>query len=372
MNQGYITKITVKNYRSIADLTIQMPKLTVLVGKNGSGKSNFVDVLRFVSEALQFGLDSAVKNRGGIGRIRRWSSKGRPFDVLISLHLVINDIESEYTFTLGGGKRNEYGIKRELYRHNSLIIFERENNKWIIAPQPLLDLPIQKRALTLLLLGNLPEVADTYKFLTSMNFYTIFPNVLRPPQKPTTPYPLLEHGENLASALRDFLSLSEWSIDLKNQLEKVVTGVSNLRVVQVGSYLVIRLKYEDGSEFDLEQESDGTLRVLGLLLALYQQPSPTLIAIEEPELAIHPGALATLREVIEEAALRSQIIVTTHNPDLISGFDVDKLFIVERTLEGTEIGPIDETQRHIINEELFSTSDLLRIEGLRRAPSPQV
>ena len=92
MSQGYITNATVKNYRSIADLTIQMSRLTVLVGKNGSGKSNFVDVFHFVSEALQFGLDSAVTNRGGIGRIRRWSSKGRPSDVLISLHLVSDPI----------------------------------------------------------------------------------------------------------------------------------------------------------------------------------------------------------------------------------------------------------------------------------------
>ncbi|MEW6211609.1 MAG: AAA family ATPase, partial [Acidobacteriota bacterium] len=116
---------------------------------------------------------------------------------------------------------------------------------------------------------------------------------------------------------------------------------------------------------------DGTLRMLAMLVALYQSEPPyaqTLLGLEEPENALHPGALAVLNDVFREAALRNQIIITTQSPDLISHFTVDELRIVERDQGVTKIGPIDETQREIIEEELFSASDLLRIQDLRREP----
>ena len=116
--------------------------------------------------------------------------------------------------------------------------------------------------------------------------------------------------------------------------------------------------------FPIDQESDGTLRVLALLAALYQKAPNHLIAIEEPELSIHPGALAVLSEVIEEAATRSQVIITTQSPDLISRFHADQLRVVEMVDGETHIGPIDEGQRESINKQLFSGGDLLRIEGL--------
>ena len=80
-----IGQLKVKNYRSLADVTVSFDVLTVLVGLNGSGKSNLVDVLRFVSEALTHGLDSAVIKRHGMSALRRWSGKGRPYDVEIGL-----------------------------------------------------------------------------------------------------------------------------------------------------------------------------------------------------------------------------------------------------------------------------------------------
>ena len=73
-----ISHLKVKNYRSLADIAVDFEALTVLVGLNGSGKSNLVDVLRFVSEALMHGLGSAIINRHGMGALRRWSRKGRP------------------------------------------------------------------------------------------------------------------------------------------------------------------------------------------------------------------------------------------------------------------------------------------------------
>ena len=64
---------------------------------------------------------------------------------------------------------------------------------------------------------------------------------------------------------------------------------------------------------DLLQESDGTLRMLAMLTILYQDPPQFLVGLEEPELAIHPGAMAVLADTIKEASLRGQVVVTTHS-----------------------------------------------------------
>ena len=82
-----ITELRVKNYRSFAEATVEVERLTVLVGRNAAGKSNLVDALQFVRDALQSGLDIAISKRGGMSALRRWSGKGRPYSVEVSLRL---------------------------------------------------------------------------------------------------------------------------------------------------------------------------------------------------------------------------------------------------------------------------------------------
>ena len=118
--------------------------------------------------------------------------------------------------------------------------------------------------------------------------------------------------------------------------------------------------------------SDGTLYVLGILLAVYQPRPPTLVGLEEPETAIHPGAAAALAETIQEAGLRTQVLVTTHSPDLITRFDTDSLRAVERIDGLTVIAPIAKEQREAIRLRLFTAGELHRIEGLRPSrPVPE-
>ena len=116
--------------------------------------------------------------------------------------------------------------------------------------------------------------------------------------------------------------------------------------------------------FDLSQESDGTLRLLGLLVALYQHPYLGFIGIEEPELTVHPGALAALADVLQEASRRSQILVTTHSPDLIDRLSTDQLRVVKLVKGVTEIGPVLQTQAEAVRQNLFSPGELHRMEGL--------
>lgn len=81
---------------------------------------------------------------------------------------------------------------------------------------------------------------------------------------------------------------------------------------------------------------------------------------------IHPGAMGILSDIIFEASHHSQIILTTHSPDLISRFKADTLRIVELVDGSTKIGPLREDQRQIIEDQLFGGGDLLRLGGLAR------
>lgn len=371
MLSSRINRVKVRNYRSLADIEVALGDLTVLVGPNGSGKSNFLDVFRFVSDALTRGLDAALleHDRGGIGRVRRYSSKGRPYDVEISLDLQIDGIEGHYSFVLGSKRRNEYEVKSETCK---LGVHEYNLTKGRVEKSNIGEaIAIQERNLTLPLLANLPELLPLYNFLTNMGFYSIFPNDLRAPQRPGNPHPLEADGTNLTSVLRDLVRNGGTIADgLYTALARVVPSIveeNPISVKQVGSYLVASIKHEnDAGIFDLALESDGTLRVLGLLTALYQSPPLPFIGMEEPEMMVHPGAMSLLCDILEEVSTLSQIIITTHSPDLIAKFDPTSLRIVEIEEGATQIGSVHSEDLDAINDQLFNSGDLLRIGGLRR------
>jgi predicted ATPase len=221
-------------------------------------------------------------------------------------------------------------------------------------------------------------IADAFwsleDYLGHICFYHIFPNLLRDSQKVSDPYPLKERGDNLASALRDMIrQQSPFLPELKQALAYVVPGVRDIKVTQAGSFLVVELNHEDTAKdgrknwFDLSLESDGTLRLLGLLVALLQDPSPSLVAIEEPELTIHPGALAVLADFMKEAILRTDVLVTTHSPDLIDRLPIESIRAVTAEGGSTKAGMVAEYQIKSVKEGLFLPGELHRMEGLQVA-----
>lgn len=371
-----IKKVWAKNYRSLADVQVYLDPVTVLVGHNGSGKSNLVDVLRFIYDSLRLGLGSAIINRSGMSTLRRWSPKGRPYDVEIGLHIETDVFWGKYTFTLGSERRGEYRVKRELCQiqdrqGRNEAIFETRNGAWVRRPDNL-NPAISDRSLVLPIIATSEPYTNLYNYLTSLGFYNIYPNALTEPQKPANPYPLDEHGTNLASTLREMQRAKKTSLNELNQaIQDVIPGIFGFRVDQVGGYFVTRLRHDMAEDrramFELSQESDGTLRMLGILVALYQDPPRTLLALEEPELTIHPGALRLLWEEIEGASDNCQTLITTHSPDLLDMCRVEQIRVVEKVNGITLIDPIEETQKQAIQERLFAPGELLRAQGLHRA-----
>ena len=118
--------------------------------------------------------------------------------------------------------------------------------------------------------------------------------------------------------------------------------------------------------------SDGTLRALGVLVALFQSggseaPGVSLVGIEEPEVALHPAAVGALLDALREASRSRQVIVTTHSPDLLDLAEMDSelLLAVYAEKGSTQVAPIDEPSLEAVRRALYTPGELLRLDQLR-------
>ncbi len=372
-----ITHVSVRNFKSLAEVDVDLNPLTILVGQNGAGKSNFVDVLRFVSDAVSMGLERAIINRGGIGSIRRYTAKGRPPDISISLRFKIDEEEGEYSLEIESTRKEEggYQVKCEKCTFGD-DGYEVRSGKFVDPETAPPDNPfIDPTTVVLPFVGEAHSAWPIRYYLNNAGYYTIYPGTLREPQKTSPANRLMDDGGNLSSLLRRMKRnkvTRKHFDDFCQSMSSAVPDVIGIDVKPAGSYLVVTLEHQENghvSTFDLQQESDGTLRLLGVFAALHQFPSPSLITMEEPELNVHPGALSVINEIITQTSQRSQVLITTHSPDLISMCNPNDLRVVEKVKGETIIDRLNERQVGIINDTLFSTGDLLRVEGLQRQSS---
>jgi predicted ATPase len=156
---------------------------------------------------------------------------------------------------------------------------------------------------------------------------------------------------------------------LRTALSRVTGDVNNLRVRRAGGgYLIVEFAHrafgDNAKWFDAALESDGTLRVAGIVSALLQEPALTLTGIEEPELTVHAGMVPLLYDYLAEAALSTQVIITTHSPELLDLVPIDDVRVVQRLAGTTTVSRVEEDQRRLVRNNLTTAGELLRTEGL--------
>lgn len=399
-----ITRVYARNFRSIASTRIELDALTVLVGPNASGKSNVLDIFRFIGDSLRFDLETAVSRRHGFDRIRRRQpvDDNSNCDMEVGLKVEISDYSLDYSFVITEDFDHGYRLQKEIFRIShmkddtlDLTIEDREPSSDTLSLTPSMAFDVDDLTLStnnfelsylnVILHSDQKDIQKRQKYhmrralrlfhehVRDLYSYHVFPNRIREPQRPVNRYPLDENGGNIASVLRDMANRHpEAMASLRQAIGHLIPSVSQIRVELIGGFLVVELGHRDPtvdstSWFDLYQESDGTLRLLGLLTILHQHPHLPFIGIEEPEFAIHPGALAGLAECLEEASETTQMVITTHSPDLIDQFSVDSLRVVDTVAGVTTIGNVSKSQIRAVRENLFSPGDLHRMEGLRQA-----
>jgi predicted ATPase len=219
-------------------------------------------------------------------------------------------------------------------------------------------------------------LVEFWESLRSIQSYHIFPNVLRSPQPTEARYPLAENGGNLASVLQGMRSdYPDAFQDILSTLGQMVPAIVDVDVIHAGGHLHLEFTHKMANAakptvLNSAQESDGTLRLLGILTALYQDSppgftAPSVIVVEEPELAVHPGALAVLAEVMTETARRTSLLVTTHSPQLLDRLPVECIRVVESRDSVTYAGPVASYQQEAVKEHLFTPGEIHTIDGLQ-------
>lgn len=378
ITHGRITRLSIRNFRSIAKAELRPGDLTILVGPNGAGKSNVLDALRFVSDALSVTPMHALALRGGVGAVRRKGLRGHPNHFTIRLEFALPEkCYGLYAFTVGALPKGEFSVNHErcvLHGPGALnkSEFEIKDGEFITMPRGVQP-RVSPDRLALTLVSGHPAFRPLYDFLVGMRFYNLVPDVIRKPQDPDLGLVLLRDGANSAAVVRELRRGNGEIREVGEFLARVVPGMIEVEHLQIGSQETIQFKQDVGDRgkqpltFLPANISDGTLRVLGVLLAVYQRSRPPVLGIEEPESTVHPAAAQVLFDAIRHGTRWSQVFVTTHSPELIEDkrVRVDELRAVEMDRGETIVAELDESSKLAIRDKLCTPGDLLRNGGIK-------
>ena len=334
------TGLLLENWRNFVDADVNLQPRTFLVGPNASGKSNFLDVFRFLYDiaAVGGGFQEAVRRRGGVSGLRALAAR---LYSDIGLRVTVGNDEEEalweYRILFAQDKQRRPFIKKETVLHNGKALVERPNREDKDDPE--------RTSQTYLEQVNVNrEFRDLVDFLGSVRYRHIVPQLVRDPDRSVgrqnDPFggDFLEQlartqSRTLNSRLRRITEALQVAVpQLQNlELRRDNRGTPHLR----GRYEHWRQHGAWQNEQDL---SDGTLRLLGFLWSILDGSGPLLL--EEPELSLHPEVVRQLPQLIARAQRGGrQVIMSTHSADLLQdrGIGMDEVLLLTPAGEGTKV-----------------------------------
>jgi predicted ATPase len=374
----FLRRVRLKHYKSVTACDVSLGPLTFLVGPNGAGKSTFLDALRLVSDSLRTSLDHALRDRGGINEVRQRSG-GHPKHFGIGLDFYLPDgAPGTFAFEVGAKAGGGYVVKREECRIKDSHYLVREGQ--ILEGPDEVSPPASDDRLYLVNAAGFPRFRPLYDLLSGMGFYNLNPREIRALQQPDKGEILDREGRNAASVLD---RMEKHDPGVKRRIEEylalVVPGIEGVDSLSVGHMETLEFRQrvpgaKDPWRFPAIDMSDGTLRALGILIALFQGQASRLVplvAIEEPEVALHPAASGALRDCLREGSSYSQILVTSHSPELLDdpNIPVESILAVAAVGGESRISGVDEAGRSALRDRLFTAGELMRADQLHPDPS---
>jgi predicted ATPase len=346
-----ILNLAVAGFRSLSDVKWQPGNLNLIIGPNASGKSNLVRLLEMLSISAQGGLSKYVQREGGIEPLL-WDGAVDGIEVSIKLSPSESQAEQQrsHTYQLAItrlGKTSGYRIDRELlgnfYKvdvgikdqpfkllerspHRAVIFDEHEHG--FVAPEE--SVPEEETLLSIaagpfakhdLITKHQREFASWSIY---QDLHTNRDSIIRQPAIATVERRVAPDGQNLVSVLHTLYTSERYFKNEVNTAMKAAFGDEFEELIfppAADQRVQLRVRWKslrrEQSAADL---SDGTLRFLFLLAVLGSPNLPPLIAIDEPEIGLHPSMLPIIAEYASAAAARAQIIFTTHSPAFLDAF----------------------------------------------------
>lgn len=381
MSGRLITRVVVRNYKSIAACDVAPARLAFLVGPNGAGKSNFLDALRFVADSLAYSIHHALRDRGGINDVRRRSG-GHPTHFAIRVDFDLGESSGNYGFLIGARPGEGYVVEREeclvRERDRRPSFYSTRRGRVVRCTIPSPPAAVQDR-LYLVNVSGYQAFRPVYDALSEMGFYNLRPDEMRTLQSPDGGRLLQRDGGNVASVLAALASdRPELKQRIDSYLARMVPGIDSVDRCTIGPLETLEFRRtvrgaKHSWRFSPNDVSDGTLRALGALVAAFQDSGTSLkrlVGMEEPEFALHPLAAGVLVEALREAAEKTQILVTSHSAEMLDNPDIaDDSILAVRSEQGeSRIGPLDDIGRSALQRRLHTVGELLRMDQL--SPDP--
>lgn len=332
-----------ENWRNFARVEVDLQRRVFLVGPNASGKSNLLDVFRFLHDIVSVGggFQDAVQRRGGVSRLRCLAARRYP-DIVVrtSVSGDQNGAAWQYELRFAQDNRQRPIIRKERVLRNGSEILDRPDDDDKKDPERLTQTYLQQVNV------NQP-FRDVVDFFAAVRYLHIVPQLVREPDRSVgrrnDPYggdfieQIARTPEKTRKArLRRIRYALRVAVPQLDELElwRDVRGTPHMR----GKYEHWRPQGAWQTESDF---SDGTLRLLGLLWATLEGTGPLLL--EEPELSLHPEVVRFIPQMFARMQRRSgrQVMISTHSTDLLrdEGMGADEVLLLEPGAEGTSVNP---------------------------------
>ena len=428
-----ITKLTVENFKSFDKLEVELRPFNVVVGSNASGKSNFLDVFRFLRDIEATSLESAIGIRGGPEILRNFNLGDNQ---VLHIRVEVNDSQRNLVFVQG---EMAIGMKTHRTTYELAVQFDKSDAGYevvtdrltehfeILELNPAADkdglqsarwfppvwsasvwqsgnyveqqilgsartvyrregaaikccfdlpegLPFAEEGISTLHGASMPlhrpdevmlERFPRQAFLPGMartlghiSTYDFDPRKAQQAVPPTGSRELDTSAENLSVVLREILRRPDSKNRLINLLSALLPFVHDLGVEEFGFGQLITTLTErfsdEGHRLPAAFASDGTIACLALVVALYFQESSVAI-FEEPDRHVHPHLASRVMQMMNEVTDTTQVIVTTHNPELLRHANLEDILLVTRGSDGNSevTRPADsEVVRQFLQSEL--------------------
>ena len=350
-----ITQIVVHNLRSLVDVTLDLKSLNVMIGPNGAGKTALMEVILLLHSGANGDLSSFFDERGGFHSVisATTNQTGQPpmtvgarlappphlggrvtnFEVelrrlQIGYAITAESLESGTASTPGNLSNAEYAFQDgKLYTSKS-------------ANEPI---PLPKLRSSELMLTQLPtdrpfrESLRFKEFLSAIDFYPPLQVTGRAPirlPQPLTPATKPDaEGSNLFSVLYNLrISHPETYERLLALMRQAFPGLKRFEFPVVGAGQVTLAWYDESSKqpFYPGQLSEGTLRFLWLAAILLTPAQSSILLLDEPEVSLHPQLIRLLVALLQDYAMRSQVVVATHSSDMVRWLEPDEVIVADK------------------------------------------
>jgi predicted ATPase len=346
-----IKRLHVKNFLSLRDIDLELTQRNVLVGPNMSGKSNLIDCLAFLTRVATSSVRQAFIDRNGFTEIV-W--KGMPSEQRISISLSYEqNVEHgaptnyQYEISILGSQAGFVTIEKEI------IVAEKEGRTFTLAELTdgqgsIRHLDGREISTTTgapnasALEVSIPgwEGMEVKNFIASWRFYKLIPVLMKSVNAAVEQKFLTETGDNFSSWLmtlntkypEEFRRLKQAASDALPGLTEILSPPT-----QFATTFLLTKERHLNTPVNIWRMADGEIAFLGLLSLILAPPqlSAPLFCIEEPESHLHPRLIDTLVEVwsqvqLEWGADSSQVILTTHSPQVVDRMKLEDLVVLER------------------------------------------